>query len=114
MITLANTSSTRGNGKSIFFQPVLKPHPTCHSWLIIAHISLESIEWHWKSFTRQMDRTPQRIQSLSHQPSALIHLLSALQAELTNLNDIYTSYKPIIIPAINLLDTDPSFDGNSN
>ena len=34
--------------------------------------------------------------------------------DLTNLNDIYTSYKPIIITAINLLDTDPSFDGNSN
>ena len=37
-----------------------------------------------------------------------------MQAELTNINDIYTSYKPIIIPTINLLDTDPSFDGNSN
>ena len=34
--------------------------------------------------------------------------------EPTNINDIYTSYKPIIIPAINLLATDPSFDGNSN
>ena len=34
--------------------------------------------------------------------------------ELTNLNNIYMSYKPIIITAINLLDTDPSFDGNSN
>ena len=35
--------------------------------------------------------------------------------ELTNINDIYISYKPIIIPAINLLlDSDPSFDGNSN
>ena len=51
---------------------------------------------------------------LSHQPSALTQLLSALEAELTNINDIYTSYKPIIIPAINCLDTDPSFDGNSN
>ena len=37
-----------------------------------------------------------------------------LQLELTNINDIYTSYKPIIMPAINLLDTDLSFDGNSN
>ena len=37
-----------------------------------------------------------------------------MQAELTNLNDIYTSYKTIIIPAINFLATDPSFDGNSN
>ena len=61
-----------------------------------------------------MDRTCQIIQSLSHGPSALTQLLSALQAELTSLNDIYTSYKPIIIPAINLLDTVPSFDGNSN
>ena len=31
-----------------------------------------------------------------------------------DINVIYTSYKPIIIPAINLLDTDHSFDGNSN
>ena len=37
-----------------------------------------------------------------------------MQAELTNINDIYNSYKPIIIPPVNLLDTDPSFDGNSN
>ena len=37
-----------------------------------------------------------------------------LQAELNNLNDIYTSYKPIIIPAVKLLAIDPSFDGNSN
>ena len=34
--------------------------------------------------------------------------------ELTNINDIYISYKPIITPAINLLNTDPSFDGHSN
>ena len=41
-------------------------------------------------------------------------LLSAQQTELTNLNDIYTSYKPIIISAINLLATDPSIDRNTN
>ena len=34
--------------------------------------------------------------------------------ELTNINDIYTLYKPIIIPAINLLATDPSIGGNPN
>ena len=61
-----------------------------------------------------MDRTQQLLQSLCHQPFAPTHLISALQAELTNLNDIYTSYKPIIIAAINLLDTDPSFNGTSN
>ena len=61
-----------------------------------------------------MDRTCQIIKSLSQLPSAPTQLLSAKQAELTNISDIYTSYKPIIMPAINLLDTDPSFDGNSN
>ena len=85
-----------------------------HSWHITAHISLGHLERHWKSFTRQMDRTHQIIQSLGGQPSAPTQLLSALQAELTNINDIYISNKPIIIPAINLLDTDPSFNGNSN
>ena len=114
MITLINTSSARENGESVLFQPVLKVYPMCHSWLITAHISLGHLGQHWKSFTRQMDRTRQIIQSLSHCHSAPTQILSALQAELTNINDIYMSYKPIIIPAINLLDTDPSFDGNSN
>ena len=41
-------------------------------------------------------------------------LLATLQVELTNINDIYISYKPIIIPTINILNTDPSFDGHSN
>ena len=114
MITLINTSSTNEFGESVLFQPVLKAYPTCDSWLITAHISLGNLEQHWKSFTRQMDRTWQMIQSLNQWPSAPTELLSAQQAELTNLNDIYTSYKAIIIPAINLLATDPSIDGNTN
>ena len=114
MITLINTSSTRMNGESALFQPVFKAYPMHHSWLITAHISLGHLEKHWKSFTIQMDRTHQIIQSLGWWPSAPTQLLSALQAELTNINDIYTLYKSIIIPAINLLDTDPSFDGNLN
>ena len=114
MITFINTSSTREDGESVLFQPVLKAYPTHHSWLITAHISLEHLERHWKSFTRQMDRTLQIFQSLGWWPSAPTPLLSSLQAELTNINDIFTSYKPIIILAINLLGTDPSFSGNSN
>ena len=102
MITLINTSSTGKNGESVLFQPVLKPYPTHHSWLITAHISLGHLEQDWKSFTRQMDRTHQIIVSLRRQPSAPTQLLSAEQAELTNISDIYTSYKPIIIQAINL------------
>ena len=114
MVILINTSSTRENGDSVLFQSVLKAYPTCHSWLLTVHILLGNLEWHWKSFTRQMDRTQQLLQSFSHLPSAPTHLISALHVEPTNLNDIYTSYKTIIITAINLLDTDLSFDGTSN
>ena len=49
---------------------------------------------------------------MSQQPSAPSHLLATLQVELTNVNDYYISYRSIIIPAINLLNMDPSFDGH--
>ena len=104
MIALINTSSTREFEESIIFQPVLNAYQTCHSWLIIAHISLGHLEHHWKSFNRQIDRTHQLLQYLSQSPSAPTQLITTLQLGLTNINDIYTSYKPIIIPAINLLD----------
>ena len=61
-----------------------------------------------------MDKTCQLLQFLSQQPSALTQLIVTLQVELTNINDIYTSYKPIIIPAINLLDMAPSLEGHYN
>ena len=112
MITLINTSSTRKFGESVLFQPALRAYPMCHSWLITAHISLEQLEHHRKSFNRQMDRTHQLLQSLSQQSSAPTQLLTTLQLELTNINDICISYKPINIPAISLLDMDPSFDGD--
>ena len=114
MITLGNTSCTREFGESVLFQPVLNAYPMCHSWLITVHISLGHLECHWKSFNRQMHRTHQLLQSLGQCPSTPTQLLATLQVELTNITDIYTSYKPIIIQVINLLDTDPSLDGHSN
>ena len=83
-----------------------------YSWLITAHISLGHLEHHWKTFNRQMDRMHQLLQVLSQHPSTPNQLLATLQVELTNIN-IYISYKPIIIPAIYLLNKDPSFDGHS-
>ena len=114
MVNLINMSSSREIGESVLFQPVLKAYPTCHSWIITAHISLEHLEHHWKYFSRQVDKTHQLLQFLSHQPAAPTHLISTLQLELTNINDIYDSCKPTIISAINLLNTDPSFDGHVN
>ena len=114
MVTLVNTSFTRENAELVLFQPILKAYPTCHSWLITAPISLGHLECHWKSFNRQMDKTRQLLQFLNQQPSTPTELLATLQVEITNINDIYISYRPIIIPAINLLNTDPSFDGHSS
>ena len=114
MITLISTSTTRENRESVLFQPVLQAYPMCHSWLITEHISLGHLEHHWKTFNRQMDRTCQLLQFISQQPSTPNQLLATLQVELTNINDIYISYKPITIPASNLLNMDPSFDGHSN
>ena len=64
MITLTNTTATRECQESVLFQPVLKAYPMQHCWIITAHISLGNLERHWKSFTRQMDRTQQLLQSL--------------------------------------------------
>ena len=47
-----------------------------------------------------MDRTQQLLKSLLQKPLAPTHLFSTLEAELTNLDGIYTSYKPFILAAI--------------
>ena len=70
------------------------------------------MELHWKYFNRQVDRTHQLLEFLSHHPAAPTHLISPLQAELTTISDMYNSCKPTIIYAINLPNTDPSFNGH--
>ena len=112
MITFTATSTTKEIGESVLFQPVLKTYPTCHCWIITAHVSLGHLECHWKYFNQQLDKTHQLLLFLTHKPAAPSHLLSLLQVELTTVNDMYNAYKPAIISAINLLNTDPSFDGH--
>ena len=114
MITLATASTRKEIGESALFQPVLKAYPTCHSWIITAHVSPGHLEHHWKYFNRPVDRTCQLLQFLSHCPAAPTHLLSPLRVELTTINDMYNSCKPIIISTINLLNTDPSFNEHIN
>ena len=69
------------------------------------------MECHWKYFTRQLNKTCQLLLFLTHQHTAPS---SPLQVELTTINDMYSSCKPTIISAINLLNTDPSFDGHTH
>ena len=109
MIALINT--TWENRESVLFQPVLKAYPTCHSWIITAYVSLGNMEKQWKLFTRQVIRMCQLLPSLLWKPAAPTQLLSGLEAELDNLNSIYTSYHPLIQAATQHLNKEPSFNG---
>ena len=64
-------------------------------------------------FVKQMGRTQQLLNSLQQKPLAPTYMISALQAELTNLDSIYTSYKPIILTVTQLLRREPTFNGIS-
>ena len=59
MLTPTTNLSRKELGESVIFQPVLQAYPTCHSWIIMAHISLGNMECHWKAFNRQLARTGQ-------------------------------------------------------
>ena len=110
MIGLINTT-TQENRESVLFQPILKTYPTCHSWIITAHVSLGNLEKQWKMFKRQMDRTWQLLNSFVWKPLAPTHLLSMLEAKCNSINSINTSYKPLILAATQFLKQEPSFNG---
>ena len=115
MVELEDTLTTLQMvlGELVDFQPVPQAYPTCHSWIIMAHVSLGHLECHWKAFNRQLARTQQLLHFLDQQPSALTQLLSTLQVKLTNIEDIYNYYKTTIISAIDLLHANPTFDGQT-
>ena len=113
MITFTTTFSGSKLGESVIFQPVLKAYPTRHSWIITAHVCLGHLEHHWKALNRHLIRKCQLLQFLNQQPSALTQLISTLQVELYNIDDMCNSCRPNVISAINLLNTNPSSDRKS-
>ena len=113
MITLINATVTWESQECLLFQPVMKEYPTHHSWIITTHVSLEDLEKQRSIFIKQMERTQQLLNSIQQKPLAPTHMISTLQAELTNLDSIYTSYRPLILAATQLLKREPSFDGIS-
>ena len=98
-------SSQMDLGESVIFQPVLQAYRTRHSWIITTHISLGNLECHWKLFTRQLARTQQFLRSLDQHPPTPTQLLSTLQLELSNIQDIYKSGESTITSAIQLLNS---------
>ena len=115
MITLIDTAVTQQSQESVLFQASIESLPPCatcmdhHSW----HVSLENLEKQWRMFLRQMERTQQLLNSIQQKHLAPTHMISTQQAELTNLESIYTSYRPCILAASQLLRRDPSFNRGS-
>ena len=101
-------SSQMELGELVIFQPVLHAYPIRHSWIITTHVSLGNLECHWKLFTKQLTRTQQFLRSLDQHPSAPMQLLSTLQLELSNIQDIYKSGESTITSAIQLLNSKQS------
>ena len=99
-----NSSQTEP-GELVIFQPVFQAYPTRHSWIITAHVSLGNLECHWKLFNRQLTRTQQFLRSLDQHPSAPTQLLTTLQLELSNIQDMYKSSETTITSAIKLLNS---------
>ena len=104
-LTPTTNSSQTELRQSVIFQPVLQAYPTRHSWIITAHVSLRNLEHHWKLFTRQLTRTQQFLRSLNQHPSAPTQLLTTLQLQLSNMQDIYKSSETTITSAIQLLNS---------
>ena len=111
MLTPTTNSSRKELGESVIFQPVLQAYQTHHSSIITSHVSLGNLECHWKAFNRQLVRTQQLLHSLDQHPSVQTQLLSTLQGELSNIEDIYNCSKTTILSPIKLLQSNPSFDG---
>ena len=86
------TTSQTEPGESVLFQPVLQAYPTWHSWIVTAHISLGQLEQHWKLFKWQLAKTKQFLTSLECHPSASPLLITTLQLELANIQDLYKSH----------------------
>ena len=84
-----------------------------HSWIITAHVSLGNLEKQWRMLIKQMERMQQLLNSIQQKPLAPTHMISTMQAELTNLDSIHTSYRPLILAATQLLKIQPSFNGVS-
>ena len=103
-IPIMTTSQTEP-GDSVLFQPVLQAYPTWHSWIVTAHISLGQLECHWNLFKWQLAKTKQFLSSLEQHPSASPLLITTLQMELSNIQDLYKSHETLIMSAMNLLNS---------
>ena len=91
--------------ESVLFHPVLKAYPTCHVWIIAAHISLGNLARQLSMFNRQKTLAHQLLVKLQDQLLASQLVVYILLDEFVNIDNIYESYKPTIKSAVQLLKT---------
>ena len=78
----------------------------------ISHTSL--LNDHSTCITREYGETVEAVHQTNDKDLSTVTLSNmemGLEAELNNLNSIYTSYQPLILAATQLLQKEPSFDG---
>ena len=81
--------------ESVLFHPVLKAYPTCHSWIITAHISVDDLNRQLHMFNCQKTLTELLVKLQGQMPASHL-VLNALLDEFSNINSMYESYKPTI------------------
>ena len=87
--------------KSIPHMPLLDDHSTCITRKYVK--ALEAVD-------QTNDKNMSTITLSTTKPAAPTQLLSGLEAELNDLNSIYTSYQSLIQAATQLLNREPSFN----
>ena len=94
----------------VLFQPILAAYPTRHSWIISAHINVQTLNKPMHMFNRQKNIIREMISKLRSHPDDAIKPLQPLQVELDNLHSLFMAYKPVFSSAMSTLQTQPSFD----
>ena len=107
---LINEQSNR-TARSLYYSTNIESLPICHSWIITAHVSLGNLKIKWRMLVQHMGRKQQLLNPLQQKPLAPTYMILALQTELTNLDSIYTSYKPLTLMETKILRMAPTFDG---
>ena len=89
--------------ESVLFHPGLKAYPTCHSWIITAHISLGDLSRQLCRFNHQKTLAHQLLMKLQDELLAFQLVLNAFLDEFSNIDSIYEPYKSTIWSAVQLL-----------
>ena len=94
----------------MLFQPVWEVCPIWHSWIITAHISIGDLSKQLCIFNLNKALAQELLIKLQQQLYVFNFMVNALLGEFSHIENIYQSYEPIILTAIQLLRNKPVMD----